>query len=134
MQHRLLGAVASLLLVAFACRPPGSATAGVKLVVLYPPPQDVSAFEQVYANEHVPMVTPENFPGMTRVTASKIIATPDGTPPAFYRIAELHFGSVAALQAAMALPSAQRVAAHAGTISTGGRPVVLVVEESVKTF
>ena len=102
--------------------------------MLYPPPQDVSAFEQVYANEHVPMVTPESFPGLTRFTASKILGTPDGSAPPFYRIAELHFGSMATLQAAMATPAAQRVAAHAGTISTGGRPVVLVVEESVKTF
>lgn len=134
MQLRLFGVVASLLLVALACGPSGSATSGVKLVVLYPRPQDVSAFEQIYANEHVPMVTPENFPGMTRFTASKIVATPDGTPAPFYRIAELHFASMATLQAAMATASAQRVAAHAGTISTGGKPLVLVVEESVKVF
>lgn len=133
MQHRLVGAVA-LLLFAFGCRQSGNATAGVKLVVLYPPPQDTAAFEQVYSNEHVPMVTPESFPGLTRFIASRVIATPDASAPAFYRIAELHFGSMGTLQAAMATPSAQRVAAHAGTISTGGRPLVLVVDENVKTF
>lgn len=134
MSHRLVGAMACLLLAALACRAPEDATAGVKLVVLYPPPKDVSAFEQVYANEHVPMVTPENFPGLTRFTASKIVATPDGSTPQFYRIAELHFGSMGTLQSAMALPSAQRVAGHAGTISTGGRPLVFVVEETDKRF
>ena len=39
-----------------------------------------------------------------------------------------------ALQGAAASPSAQKVVAHALSISTGGKPVVLVAEEDTKTF
>jgi uncharacterized protein (TIGR02118 family) len=108
--------------------------AGAKLVVLYPPPRDAKAFERAYTQEHAPMVTPQNFKGIKRFVASKVVGTPDGSAPPFYRIAELHFPSMEALQAAAASAPAQKVVAHAGSISTGGRPVVLIAEEEAKTF
>jgi uncharacterized protein (TIGR02118 family) len=108
--------------------------AGVKIVVIYPPPKDVSAFERAYAQEHAPMVTPQNFKGMTKFVASKVVGTPDGSPAPFQRVAELHFPSMGALQAAAGSPAAQEVVAHAVAISTGGKPIVLVAEEDTKTF
>jgi uncharacterized protein (TIGR02118 family) len=108
--------------------------AGAKIVVLYPAPRDISAFEQAYTQDHVPMVTPENFKGMTKFIASKIVGTPDGSPPPFHRIAELHFPSLATLQEAAGSVSAQNVVAHAVSISSGGNPVVLVAEEEAKSF
>jgi hypothetical protein len=33
--------------------------AGAKIVVLYPSPRDVNAFERAYTQNHVPMVTAE---------------------------------------------------------------------------
>jgi hypothetical protein len=39
-----------------------------------------------------------------------------------------------ALQAAAGSPAAQKVVAHAASISSGGKPIVLVAEEDVKTF
>lgn len=106
-----------------------------KVVVLYPTPKDVAAFERVYAHEHAPMVTPANFPGITRFVASKIVGTPDGSPPPFFRMAEVCFPSMQALQAAAGSATAQPVVAHAVSISTGGMPVFLVVEEEeTKTF
>jgi hypothetical protein len=39
-----------------------------------------------------------------------------------------------ALQAAAASPSAQKVVGHALSISTGGKPIVLVAEEDTRTF
>ena len=108
--------------------------AGAKLVVLYPSPRDVKAFERAYTQEHAPMVTPQTFKGIKRFVASKVVGTPDGSPPPFYRIAELHFPSMEALQAAAASPSAQKAVAHAVSISTGGKPVFLVAEEEAKTF
>ncbi len=80
------------------------------------------------------MVTPQTFQGLIRFVASKIVATPDGSPPPFARIAELHFPSLGVLQAAAASPSAQTAVAHAISISTGGTPVFLVAEEEVKSF
>jgi uncharacterized protein (TIGR02118 family) len=108
--------------------------AGAKAVVLYPVPADVSAFERAYTQEHAPMVTPENFKGLQKFVASKVLGTPDGSPAPFHRIAELHFPSMEALKAAVASPSAQRVVGHAVSISSGGTPTFLVAEETITTF
>jgi uncharacterized protein (TIGR02118 family) len=64
--------------------------AGAKVVVLYPAPRDVDSFERAYTRDHAPMVTAQNFKGITRFVASKVVGTPDGSPAPFYRIAELH--------------------------------------------
>ncbi len=108
--------------------------AGAKVVVLYPAPRDVQTFDRAYTQDHAPMVTPQNFKGLTRFVASRVVGTPDGSPAPFYRIAELHFPSMAALQAAAASASAQQVVAHAVSISNGGTPVFLVAEEETKDF
>ncbi len=53
--------------------------AGAKLVVLYPSPRDVKAFERAYTQDHAPMVTPQTFKGIKRFVASKVVGTPDGS-------------------------------------------------------
>lgn len=108
--------------------------AGAKLVVLYPYPRDVNVFERLYTKDHAPMVNPQMLKGITKFVASKVIGTPDGSNPPFYRVAELHFPSLAALQAAAASPSAQQAVSHAVSISSGGTPVFLVAEEETTTF
>ena len=108
--------------------------AAVKVVVLYPVPTDVNSFEQAYARDHSPMVTPENFKGLRKFIASKVVGTADGSPAPFHRIAELHFPSMEALQAAAASAVAQEVIAHALSISSGGPPVFLVAEEESTSF
>lgn len=105
-----------------------------KIVVLYPPPRDVNKFERVYTQDHAPMVTPQNFEGITKFVASKIVGTPDGSPPPFHRIAELHFPSLAALQKAAGSAGGQQAVAHAIAISSGGRPVFMVAEEETTGF
>ena len=108
--------------------------AGAKLVVLYPSPRDVKAFERAYTQDHAPMVTPQTFKGIRRFVASRIVGAADGSAPPFYRIAELHFPSMEALQAAAASAPAQKAVAHAVSISTGGKPLFLIAEEEAKTF
>jgi uncharacterized protein (TIGR02118 family) len=107
---------------------------GIKLVVIYPAPRDRDAFEKTYTAEHAPMVTQQNFPGMTKFVGTKITGTVDGGPPPFARIAELHFPSLQALQAAASGEPAKRTVAHALSISTGGPPIFLIAEEEVRTF
>jgi uncharacterized protein (TIGR02118 family) len=107
---------------------------GAKVVVLYPVPRDKSTFEREYTADHVPMVTAQNFRGIQKFVASRIVGTPDGSAPPFERIAELHFASADALQAAVASPSAQKVVAHAIRISSDGAPVILVAEEETRIF
>jgi uncharacterized protein (TIGR02118 family) len=105
-----------------------------KVIVLYPTPRDVSEFERVYTQEHAQMVTPQNFKGIQKFVASRVVGTADGTAPPFYRLAELHFPSMEALKAAAGSASAQNVVAHAISISSGGKPLFLVAEEETKTF
>ena len=52
--------------------------AGAKIVVIYPTPRDAAAFERVYRDEHTPMVSRANFPGITRFVATRIIGSADG--------------------------------------------------------
>jgi uncharacterized protein (TIGR02118 family) len=106
--------------------------AGAKLVVMYPRPKDVEAFEKVYQNEHVPMAVAK-MRGKTKIVASKILASPQGIPP-FYRIAEVHFPSMEALQACAASEGGKETVAHAVSISSGGAPIFLVAEEETFAF
>lgn len=108
--------------------------AGAKVIVLYPSPSDVTAFERAYIQDHMPMVTAQNFRGIQKFVASRVVGTPDGSASPFYRLAELHFPSMAALQEAASSTSAQKVVAHAISISNGGKPLFLVAEEEAKIF
>jgi uncharacterized protein (TIGR02118 family) len=104
-----------------------------KFMVMYPRPQDIEAFEKLYQEEHVPMAV-EKLLGKTKFVATKAVATPDGTPPPFYRIAEVYFPSLEALQACAQSDGGKETLAHAVKISSGGAPIFLVAEEQTFTF
>jgi len=106
--------------------------AGVKLIVIYPRPKDLEAFEQAYQKEHVPMAV-KKLAGKKKLVASKVVSSPQGTPP-FYRIAEVHFPSMEALEACAASEGGKQTLAHAAAISSGGAPVFLVAEEETFAF
>ena len=108
--------------------------AGAKIVVIYPTPRDAAAFERVYRDEHTPMVSRANFPGITRFVATRITGSADGKPAPFARVAELHFPSLQALQAAAGSEGAKQAVAHAVQIATGGPPLFLIAEEEATTF
>jgi uncharacterized protein (TIGR02118 family) len=107
--------------------------AEAKIVVIYPRPTDVDVFEKAYVEEHVPLAM-EKIKGMSKFAATKVVGTPDGSTPPFYRIAELYFPSMEALQQCAASASTQEAVAHAFAISTGGPPIVLVSEEETTKF
>ena len=108
--------------------------AGAKLVVLYPYPQDVDAFEKAYTQDHAPMVNPVTMRWITKFVATKVVGKPDGGTPPFYRIAELHFPSLDALKECASSESAQKAVAHAVSISSGGKPIFLIAEEETTNF
>lgn len=108
--------------------------AGAKIVVLYPQPADVAEFERAYTQDHVPMVDAGKMSGLTRFVATKLVGTPTGETPPFYRMAELHFASMRALQECAQTEYTQRAVQHAISISTGGTPVFMVAEEETTTF
>ena len=71
--------------------------------------------------------------GKTKIVGTKVLGSPEGTP-AFYRIAEIHFRSMADLEACAASDGGKKTLAHAVTISSGGPPIFLVAEEETFTF
>jgi uncharacterized protein (TIGR02118 family) len=104
----------------------------VKLVVMYPRPKDIKAFEHVHNNEHVPMAV-DKLVGKTKIVATKVLGSPLGTP-AFHRIAEVYFPSRQALEACAASEGGKLTIAHAVSISSGGAPTILVADEETFVF
>jgi uncharacterized protein (TIGR02118 family) len=104
----------------------------VKLVVIYPQPKDTDAFEKVYQNEHVPLAVAK-LGGKSKIVATKILGSPQGTPP-FYRVAEVYFPSMQALEECAASDGGKEALAHAVKISSGGTPIFFVAEEETFTF
>jgi uncharacterized protein (TIGR02118 family) len=122
--------------------------ADIKFTVMYPRPQDMETFdhlyqdenvvagdglsseyarsfetfEKLYQEEHVPMIF-EKLVGKTRFVATKVVGTLNGTRPPFYRIAEVHFPSLQALQACAQSDGGRETLAHAIKISSGGAPL-----------
>ena len=103
-----------------------------KLIVMYPRPKSVGAFEKIYQIEHVPLAVAKPG-GKTKIGATKILGSPQGTAP-FYRIAEVYFPSMQALEACAASEGGKEAIAHAVKISSGGAPIFLVAEEETITF
>jgi uncharacterized protein (TIGR02118 family) len=106
--------------------------ADVNLIVIYPRPTDIDAFEKVYQNLHAPLAVAK-LGGKTKIVATKVLASLQGTPP-FYRIAEIHLPSMRDLEACAALDGGKQVLAQAVSISSGGQPIFLVAEEQAFTF
>src|SRR3989454_11765505 len=110
----------------------GGLMAAEKLMVMYPPPKDVQTFERVYLDEHVPMAV-KKLAGKTKLVATKVQGSPQGKP-AFYRIAEVHFPSLEALQACAASAGGKETQAHAGENSTGRAPLLPLAREHTFTL
>ena len=104
----------------------------VKLIVAYPQPKDASAFERIYQQEHVPMAIAK-LHGKTKMVATKILQSPQGAPQ-FYRIVEVHFLSMEALQQCAESTGGKETLAHAAKISSGGPPVIMIAEEDTFAF
>jgi uncharacterized protein (TIGR02118 family) len=104
----------------------------VKLIVMYPRPKNIEAFEKVYQKEHVPMAV-EKLAGKTKIVASEVLGSPQGAAP-FHRIVKVYFPSKRALEACAASEGGKQTLAHAVSISSGGTPIFLVAEEQTFTF
>ncbi|OSZ73600.1 ethyl tert-butyl ether degradation protein EthD [Chitinophagaceae bacterium IBVUCB2] len=90
----------------------------IKLTVLYGHPTDIAAFEEYYANTHLPLAA--TMKGFEKVEYTKFISATDGSQAAYYRMAEFWFTSPEALQATMGSAEGQAAAADLGNFATGG--------------
>ena len=95
----------------------------IKVSVLYGHPTDPEAFEHHYANKHVPLAA--RMQGVARFEASRVVGTPDGGQPPYYRMAELWFDSQEAMQASMGSAEGQETVADIGNFATGGATVIV---------
>jgi uncharacterized protein (TIGR02118 family) len=95
----------------------------VKITVLYGAPADPEAFEAYYADHHAPLVA--KVPNLRRFEAARVVATPDGAEPPYYRIAELWFDSAEEMQASLATPAGQAPGADVPNFATGGATVLI---------
>jgi uncharacterized protein (TIGR02118 family) len=95
----------------------------VKLIVAYGVPEDPAAFDQHYADTHVPLA--EKIPNVERFEAAKVVGTADGSPAPYHLIAELWFDSAEVLQASLGSPEGQAAAADVGTFATGGATLMI---------
>jgi uncharacterized protein (TIGR02118 family) len=103
-----------------------------KLIVAYPQPVDVDAFEKVYLEEHVPLAIAK-LAGKTKIVATKVLASPQGKPQ-FYRVAEIHFPSMKVLEDCAASAGGKETLANAVKISSGGPPVIMIALEDTFAF
>src|ERR1700761_3049587 len=102
-------------------------THGVKVVIIYPRPQDEQAFEKAYLGEHVPLAE-SKLKGLTRLVLTKVTGSPQGKIAA-YRLGGGHFAHKAEVPAGIEYDPGKEVVAHAQAISTGGQPLILFCEE-----
>ncbi len=107
-------------------------THGVKVVVIYPRPQDEQAFETTYLDQHVPLIE-QKLKGITRLVLTKVTGSPQGKVSA-YRIAEVYFSSMSDLNACIESDAGKEIIAHAQAISTGGAPLILICEEEAFVY
>jgi uncharacterized protein (TIGR02118 family) len=95
----------------------------VKLTVLYGHPTDAAAFETYYAGTHLPIAA--TMKTVRKIELSKVIGTPDGSAPAFYRQAELYFDDLDHLKSVMGSPEGQATVADLPNFASGGVTVMI---------
>lgn len=98
----------------------------MKLTVLYGPPADVGAFEAHYLSVHMPLA--EQIPGLVRAETSRCVATPDGSPLPYHRIAELYFDDADTMGAGFGSEQGRKTSKDAAELAERtGATVAMVV-------
>jgi uncharacterized protein (TIGR02118 family) len=90
----------------------------VKVVVLYAQPADPAGFDDHYLGVHVPLVA--KIPGLLRAETGKVTAALDGGEQTYYRMAELYFADLAAMEAGLGSPEGGQTAQDYGQIAPPG--------------
>lgn len=97
----------------------------VKFTVLYGRPDDPGAFEDHYANAHLPMVG--RMPDLLRHESAKAVAAPDGSvgggEPPYYRAFGAYFEDMGRLQGSLSSPEGQAVTEDIPNFATGGATI-----------
>ncbi len=90
----------------------------VKLSVMYGKPANPAAFEKYYTETHLPIAG--KMQGVRKIELSKVVGTPDGSAPAFYRLADLYFDDLDHMKRVMGSPEGKATAGDLANFATGG--------------
>jgi uncharacterized protein (TIGR02118 family) len=86
-----------------------------QMMVLYKAPRDPAAFDQQYAEIHVPLV--KKIPGLRKLEVSDgPVMLPLGSAP-WHLVAVLHFDSIEAMQSGFATPEGRAAGEHARSMA-----------------
>jgi uncharacterized protein (TIGR02118 family) len=80
----------------------------VKLIIFFRKPADVDAFEEHFANNHVPLINV--MPNLRRAAVTRALGAPRGEPP-YYLIHEVYFEDMPALTYALNSPEGRAAGA-----------------------
>lgn len=94
-----------------------------KVTVLYGHPEDPEAFEEYYANTHLPIAA--KIPNVQRFEAGKVLDTPDGGETPYHRVAEIWFEDMDQLQKSMGSEQGQAATNDIPNFATGGVTVFI---------
>ncbi len=101
----------------------------VQLLVIYPPPKSPAEFDKAYKDGHLPYAGPRLMSGgATGVATKRVLGAPGGNPFA-YAISFVDFPSAEIAKACAQSKSGQEALAHAASISTGGPPQFLLIDD-----
>ncbi|HSH58141.1 MAG TPA: EthD family reductase [Acidimicrobiales bacterium] len=89
----------------------------VKLTVLFGHPEDPEAFEEYYANQHLPLAA--KIPNVQRFESGRLGAVDGGESP-YHRMAELWFESAERMAEAVSSPEGQVANGDIRNFATGG--------------
>jgi uncharacterized protein (TIGR02118 family) len=111
-----------------SCLKPKELAMSVQLLIIYPPPKDPAKFDRAYREEHLPYAGPR-LVGATGVTTKRVLGSPAGAPFA-HTISFVEFPSAELAKTCAQSQGGQEALAHAASISTGGAPQFLLVENA----
>lgn len=95
----------------------------MKVTVIYAHPKSNDEFEKYYAGTHLPLAA--TMKGVARLELTKFLPGPDGSAPAFYRMAELYFPHQAQMEQCLQSPEGQATVADLAKFATGGVTVMI---------
>jgi uncharacterized protein (TIGR02118 family) len=99
------------------------------LLILYPIPKDAARFDRAYREEHLPYAGPK-LVGATGVVTRRVVG-PGFAPPPYHLMSDVTFPTLDALKACASSEDGKEALAHAASISSGGAPMIVVVNDDV---
>jgi uncharacterized protein (TIGR02118 family) len=93
-----------------------------QVVVTYKTPKDPAAFDNDYAETHIPLA--KKMPGLRKFEISKGPVISPAGPSGIHLMAILTFDNMAAVQAACGSPEGKAAAADVTNFATGGADII----------